>query len=260
MIVYLLMVLRFKILFLLIIFTFSGYYSLAQREVEHDTILDIVLLRKQFSGGVILNSRGWGAQFKKGKNITYFKSFLWEINAVSMRSPKQIRTINPYFSNAKSYVYGKLNNVYVVRGGVGFDKLLNRKPYWGGVELRYVYYGGLSLAIAKPIYLYILNYTSSYYEYVIETEKYDPEKHVSDDIYGRAPFVKGLNELKFYPGIYAKFGFNFEFGVYNSKIKSLEVGAMVDLYPFPVPIMAFEDGEHYFLTFYLCFSLGKRYN
>lgn len=254
-----LMVFRYKYLLPLILLIFSAFYSSGQ-EMESDTILDQVLLRKKMSGGLVLHNRGWGFQFQKGRNITYFKSFIWEVSAVSMKSPKQIRTINPYFSNARSYFYGKMNHVFVLRGGIGFDKMLNRKPYWGGVEIRLVGTGGVSLAITKPIYLYILKFTSSYYDYQILIEKYDPEKHFLDNIYGRAPFSRGLGELRFYPGVYGKLGMNFEYGRYNSKIKSLEVGAIIELFPIPVPIMALNEPNYYFLTLYLSISIGKRFN
>jgi hypothetical protein len=138
--------------------------------------------------------------------------------------------------------------------------MLNRKPYWGGVELRLVGFGGVSLAIAKPVYLYILNFTSSYYDYDIVVEKYDPTQHFLDNIYGRAPFSRGLGELKFYPGVYGKLGMNFEYGQYNSKVKSVEIGVVFEFYPIPVPIMAFNDSDYYFLTLYINISIGKRYN
>ncbi|MFO8128623.1 MAG: hypothetical protein R6T99_01815 [Bacteroidales bacterium] len=245
---------------ILIFFLFTHHGLNGQEEPEFDSIRDVVLLRKQFSGGVLLHNEGWGIQFRKGRNLTYFKSFLWEVQVVSMKSPKQIRTINPYFTNAKSFVYGKLNHAYIFRGGIGMDRMLNRKPSWGGVQLRYVFYGGVSLGITKPIYLYILNFTSSDYDYEIDIEKYDPDEHFLDNIYGRAPFSEGLGQLKVYPGIYGKFGFNFEFGTYNSRIKSLEIGAIVDFFPIGIPIMAFQDAHNYFLGFYISFSLGKRYN
>jgi hypothetical protein len=253
------MVFRLKYLLILSSICFASFHAFAQ-DVESDTILDQVLLRKKMAGGVVLHSRGWGFQFQKGRNITYFKSIMWELNAVSMKSPKQVRTINPYFSNAKSYFYGKLNHIYVLRGGIGFDKMLNRKPYWGGIELRIVGYGGVSLAIAKPVYLYILNFTSSYYDYEVVIEKYDPTKHFLDNIYGRAPFSRGLGELKFYPGVYGKVGMNFEYGQYNSKVKSLEIGAVFEFFPIPVPIMAFNESDYYFLTLYINISIGKRFN
>ncbi len=253
------MVSRITYLFLLISLCFSAFQSYSQ-DVGSDTILDQVLLRKKMSGGIILHNRGWGFQFQKGRNITFFKSVMWEASAISMKSPKQVRTINPYFSNAKSYFYGKINHVFVLRGGIGFDKMLNRKPYWGGVEIRLVGFGGVSLAITKPVYLYILKFTSSYYDYQIVIEKYDPEKHFLDNIYGRAPFSRGLGELRLYPGIYGKFGMNFEYGHYNSKIKSVEVGAVIEFFPIPVPIMAFNDPDYYFLTLYINISIGKRFN
>jgi len=253
------MVSRITYLFLLISLCFPAYQSYSQ-DVESDTILDQVLLRKKMSGGIVLHNRGWGFQFQKGRNITFFKSVIWEASAVSMKSPKQVRTINPYFSNAKSYFYGKINHVFVFRGGIGFDKMLNRKPYWGGVEIRLVGFGGVSLAITKPVYLYILKFTSSYYDYQIVIEKYDPEKHFLDNIYGRAPFSRGLGELRLYPGIYGKFGMNFEYGHYNSKIKSVEVGAVIEFFPIPVPVMAFNESDYYFLTLYINISIGKRFN
>lgn len=232
----------------------------AQYDAEEDSILNTVLLRKQFSGGIVLHNLGVGLKFQKGRNITYFKSFLWEVQAVSMKSPKQVRIINPYFSNARSYIYGKLNHVYILRGGVGFNRMLNRKPAWGGIELRYFYFGGVSVGITKPIYLYVLNFTSSVYDYSVEAQKYDPEQHFLDNIYGRAPFSMGLNQMRVYPGLYGKFGFDFEFGEYNSRIKALEIGGIIDFFPVGIPIMAYQEEKNFFLTIYLSFSFGKRYN
>ncbi|MDD5695052.1 MAG: hypothetical protein PHD61_07080 [Bacteroidales bacterium] len=180
-----------------------------------------------------------------------------------MRSPKEVRVVNPYFTNAKSYAYGKLNSVFVLRGGYGFQRLIATKPYWGGIELRYFYIGGVSVGMAKPVYLNIINLvsiSSYYYEYKLTTEKYDPDEHFTDNIYGRASFVKGFNELKVYPGIYGKVGFSFDFGAYSTSIKNLELGAIIDVFPNPIPVMAYNDKEYYFLTLFLSVSFGKRYN
>ena len=234
--------------------------SRKQQEPVYDSIANRVLLRKEYAGGIILHSRGWGFQFRKGKNLSYSRSFQWEVDAVSLKSPKQIKTINPYFNNAKSYYYGKSNHVYVVRVGLGIKQLLNRKPYWGGIELRLIYFGGFSLAFAKPVYLYILNYSIESDDYTIDIERYNPEQHGLDNIYGRAPFTYGFQNTTLHPGIYGKLGLNFEFGDYNSSIKALEVGANLDFYPIPIEIMAYNPKQSVFLTFYLTFSFGKRYD
>ncbi len=224
---------------------------------------DSVLLTKETSGGFILHSQGLGIEFQKGKNVNFFKKRLLDFSLVEMKSLKEIRVVNPYFSNAKSYVYGKLNNLFILRGGFGFQHLIATKPYWGGIELRYFYTGGVSIGLAKPVYLNIINLvpiSPYYYEYKLSTEKYDPEEHFTDNIYGRASFTKGFNEIKIYPGIYGKVGFSFNFGTYNTAIKNLELGAMIDIFPNPVPLMAYNDKEYFFLTLFISISFGKRYN
>lgn len=230
------------------------------QEIDQDLLIDSVLYKKTMSGGINLHTRGYGLVFQKGVNQTVFRNAFWQLSFVEMRSPKQIRSINPYFTNAKSYIYGKLNSVYLLRGGVGHSRLLNRKPYFGGVELRYTYAGGISLGIAKPVYLYIIDFTNSTYEYVIKTERFDPDEHFYDNIYGRAPFTKGFNHIKFYPGIYLTAGLNFEFGAYKSRINSLVAGAMIEFYPKGIPIMAFNDAKNFFATLFISYSFGKRYN
>jgi len=226
--------------------------------LEYDSIAEKILLKKEYSAGIIAHNLGFGANFRIGRNKTFFKSRIFEIEVVSMKHPKQIRVINPYYYNSRSYVYGKLNHVYMLRGSFGYKKLLNRKPYWGGVELRLLYMGGVSIAFAKPVYLYFWDDTYSF----VKEEKYDPDNvyHGSEYIYGRAPFVSGLNEIKVYPGVLGKIGLNFEFGKQNAKIRALEGGVVIEYFPIAIPIMAYNPVQNFFPTFYLNFQIGKRYN
>ncbi len=250
-----------KRIFIPVIILISGLSGFSQVYAQKDLLHDSVIYSKEYSGGITIHNLGFGLQYQKSNNITVFKKRFFEFEFVSMKSLKQIKIINPYFFYSKSYVYGKLNNVYFLRGGYGFQHLLNRKPYWGGIEVRYFYSGGASIGIAKPVYLYILNFLSNnYYEYEIVTEKYNPDEHFYENIYGRAPFTEGFGEIKFYPGIYLKTGMNFEFGIFKSKKTSIEAGSIVEFLPIGVPIMAFSDPKNFFLTIYLNFSIGKRYN
>lgn len=253
------MKLLFRLILLMVVFGCSGIV-LGQTEAVYDTSKNVILLKER-SLGVIFHTQGWGIKYSKGYNKTAFKRRMLTIEMAEMQDPKQIRIINPYFTNAKSYYYGKLNAVYIFRGSYGNYKQLNRKPYWGGVELRLLYMGGVSVGLAKPIYLYILNITSpGDFIYTTTLEKYDPDKHSVDDIFGRASFTKGINETKFYPGLHFKVGLNFDYASYRNKLKSLEVGAMVDVFPIPIPVMAFNDPNYFFFTFYLNFNFGKRFN
>ncbi|MBW6460872.1 MAG: hypothetical protein K0B08_09880 [Bacteroidales bacterium] len=224
----------------------------------YDSIAERILLKKEYTLGATIHVLGMGANFRRGSNKTFFTTRFFEIEVVSQKHPKQIRVINPYYLNAKSYVYGKLNHVYILRGGYGYKKLLNRKPYWGGIELRAVYMGGLSVAFAKPVYLYFFDETYSY----LKEEKYDPDNyyHSAEYIFGRAPYLQGIGELKVYPGIFTKAGLNFEFGKLNTKINALEAGGVFEFFPVAIPIMAYNPAKRFVLTFYLNYSFGKRYN
>jgi hypothetical protein len=248
------------ILWCFLIFFFSGSPAFSQNDEldGYDSISERILLKKEQTGGITAHNLGLGGSYRKGVNKTFFNSRIYEVEFVSMKHPKQVRMINPYYYNARSFVLGKLNHVYTLRGGFGYKRLLNRKPYWGGVELRALYMGGVSVAFAKPVYLYFWDETYSY----IKDEKYDPDNyyHSSEYIYGRAPFIEGFGELKVYPGVFAKAGLNFEFGKLNSKIRALEAGGVFEYFPVAVPIMAYNPAQNFFMTFYINFSLGKRYN
>jgi hypothetical protein len=233
-------------------------YAQEETPALSDT-LDNVLLEQQWSMGVHINSNGWGLKLRKGRNLAALRQFMWEIEFTTYKSAKEVRTINPYFSDSKSYIYGKLNSVYFLRGGIGFQHILNRKPYWGGVQLSYLYYGGLSVGLAKPVYLFILH-SSITTDYQVTEERYNPEIHFLDNIYGRGAFLSGILNMKFHPGVYAKGGLDFEFGTRNRNIKAMEIGVILDYSPFPIEIMAYNPKQSFFLTAYLSASFGKRYN
>jgi len=242
----------------LLIFLFPSSLS-AQEEAETDTTPDNVLFEKQWTLGLLVHTNGWGARYRSGKNITFLKQRMWEIELTSYKSPKEIRVINPMYADSRSYIYGKLNSLFFLRGGIGFQHILNRKPYWGGIQLSALYYGGVSVGITKPVYLYII-YVRSLYDYEIREEKYNPEIHYVENIYGRGSFLAGITQLGFYPGVYLKGGLEFEFGTKNKRINSLEAGGILDFSPIAVPIMAYNPKQMFFITLYLGISLGKRHN
>lgn len=264
-----------RLFLLIIIITLSGIFPAivqAQDITEADTVDMGYLLRKEKSGNVMLHTLGYGFGFRFGINKTYYKNRMYDFDLLEMRAPNQARRYNENFPNPRSYVYGKLNNLYILRAGIGRQHLINRKPYWGGVEVRAFYYGGLDIGIAKPTYLNIAYYSVIDNQIVVERialERYNPETHFPYigvnpnclcDIYGRGPILSGFSKIKIYPGIYVKGGFNFEFSALNDRIKAVEAGVTLDIFPQKVPIMAFSEPNLGFITGYLSFHFGKRYN
>jgi hypothetical protein len=250
-----------QVSFTVMLILFTGLFAMAQIDEEFSGIE--VLLRKEHFGGAFINSAGGGIEFRKGTNSNFYTKWLYEANLLEIKASRETRVYNPLFRNSRSYVYGKLNNLYIIRAGGGQQKLINRKPYWGGVEVRYFWFAGASVGFTKPVYLYIIKelaVSQFFYEYSLVAEKYDPDNHFLDNIYGRGPFTKGFESLKIHPGAYAKAGFSFDFSRQNEKISAVELGASLDVFPSGVPIMAFRNPERYFLTLFLGYYFGKRYN
>ena len=250
-----------KILFLFLLVSVS-FSALAQFNTEiSDTVENKLLYNRQKTYGIILHNLGLGINYRTGKRISIFKTRMLEFEFVSMKSYKQVKMVNSYVVNPRRFVYGKINDAFFMRAGVVWKKLLNRKPYWGGVEVRFLYGGGLSIGIAKPYYLNIMVIDpNTFVITAIVPEIYDPDKHSTTFIYGRAPFSKGLNEITIHPGLFLKTGLNFEYGTQNTKIKSLEIGAAIDILPTGLTIMYNATDQMFFPTFYINFSMGKRFN
>lgn len=216
-----------------------------------------LLYRNEVKYGLTIHSAGTGFGFRRGFHITGTSKRIFEGEFVTMKSEKEIKTVNPYYDNAKAYVYGKLNSIMILRFGYGNQRILYGKSERGGIEVQFNYSGGFSLGLAKPVYLDVV--TDPLNQFNIQTVKYDPSQHFVEDIVGRGPYFRGFDEIKPYPGLYAKIGFAFDWNSKDDRISSLEAGVMVDGYFKDVPIMAFIDNKQAFINFYITFLFGKKW-
>ncbi len=233
----------------------SGYNPVGQQDVQ-------LLYRNDFTLSGLVQTQGFGFNFRRGKHITGFKRGILEIELANIRHPKEIKSTNPLFDHSKGYFFGKMNTFHIFRPGFGMQHQLFAKQDRRGVEISLITFLGPSLGLAKPVYLQILNdipSTPDDDDFIISTEKYDPLIHTPDRIYGRAPYFKGFGELRVYPGAYAKLGLNFEYGELDDDIKAMELGLTFDIYGRKIPIMANEINNQSFLTIYLQFTWGRRW-
>lgn len=219
-----------------------------------------VIYNRETTLHVTANTQGLGAGYKHGIIKGIHKTTYWDFEVSYLRSQKQIRLMN-YFSPT-SFVYGKLNDVLTLRGGYEVERRIYGKPYWGGVELRWLYEAGASLAILKPYYysVAVAQPTSAgEYEQVIDYQTFD-NKDQWIEIIGKAPFKHGIDEIKLRPGVYAKGGIVFEIGTSRLKAQSIEVGAMVEYFPQGIALMAYNPLSYIIPTLYLSYSWGSRFN
>jgi hypothetical protein len=140
---------------LISIFLLSAVQCFSQDSVRIEKSDVTILYRNEAEGGINIHSNGFGITFKRGWHLTGYKKHMLDIDFVSLRDPKQYKLAsqNP---DAKPFFYGKLNFAYILRSGYGRQNILFSKGEKSGVEVRYNYYGGLSVGITKPVYLDIL--------------------------------------------------------------------------------------------------------
>lgn len=206
-----------------------------------------------------IHSQGFGAGFKIGRIKSINKTRNWEAQLVSLHSHKEIKTINLSSYNSRPFVYGKLNDVFVLRFGYGEERRIFGKPYWGGIETRWTYETGASLALLKPYYYYVIAYrpdgNGGYFE-TIEEQTYSS----GINILGKSSFSKGITETHLSPGVHASLGFCFEFGKTRSRVQSVNIDMKADCFPLGLSIMDSERQRRLFLTFSLSYNWGTRFN
>jgi hypothetical protein len=243
----------FRVFAIILLGIFSISYAFAQVNEENTKE---VLYKRETSSFLSANSNGVGFGYRSGKFKTGYKLRTLEFSFCNIRDLKQVKTIsnNP---GAKSYFYGKLIYFYSARVLYGMQNTVTTKPYWGGTEIRTLFLGGANFGIGKPIYLYVIQADRSVLPIL---EKYQTDKFLQQDIYGKGPFSKGLSELQFYPGLSLKAALNVEFGIESESVRAFETGFIVDAFIKPVQIMSFSPKKQFIFSLYLSYYFGKRFN
>jgi hypothetical protein len=243
-------ILKFFIIFQITAFQVSAQMTGQTGEAE-------ILLRREKYAMLTAHTAGFGFSYRQGKHITGSRKRMYEIEFSGVRHPKQVRTLNYYYHDSKSYFYGKLNHMYTLRPGIGFQHVLTEKPYWGGIEVRSNAYLGASVALLKPVYLVIAHEDDHHHvEYM--QHRYDPAEHFVYNIAGRGNFFKGMNQMKAIPGGYLKYALNFDLGASQEIVRGIELGISADVYARKIPLMAFQDNQNIFLFMYVSLVWGIR--
>ena len=256
------------ILRLLLLALFGAYaMALSAQEIEiqneNDRPLEERLVfNHQNTLHAAIHTQGFGAGFKIGRIKSIYKTVNWEAEVVSLHSFKEIKTVNVIEYFTRPYVYGKLNDAFVVRFGYGQENRIFGKPYWGGIETWWTYEVGASLALLKPYYYYVTVFKpsgESGYVEVVEEQTF--ENHAQWlSIIGRSAFTKGLGETRLSPGAHASLGLSFEIGKQRTRVQAINVKAVAEGFPMGAPIMDGQRNKWFYLTLHLSYNWGSRFN
>jgi len=240
-----------KLLIVVVVLLCGGVWLRAQGDLNEQ---QKVFFRNEKSVGLLLNSDGLGVSYREGKRINYLNKSILEFDFGTLKHPKEYKMYNPYTTGTGSFVYGKLNSVFFLRGGIGHQHEIFKKEDLGGVAIRYFFSAGPVIALAKPIYYRVIYVIDN--ELTLKEKKFDIQVLQPTDIYSRASFVKGLSEIKVYPGLYAKGGVNFEYSKEDKVIHAIELGAQINAFPKKIPIMASSDNKAIYFSLFVSYRFG----
>ncbi len=236
----------------MLLILFCPVLLLGQGEIDEQRR---ILLRNERTFGVFLNSNGFGADFSYAKRINARNHTLYQGELMLVKHPKEIRITNNIYSN-KTFVFGKKNSFFELKGYWGRHSEIYRKNDAGSLSIRYFYAAGPVIGLLKPIYYEVLYTSGNPWEIYSKIEKFSTSTHQSN-IYGKASFFQGINEMKILPGVTSKIGFTFEYSRADAAINALEIGMGFDIFPKDIPIMATETNDFFFLNLFAGYRFGK---
>lgn len=240
-----------KLLILAVLVLYGTIVLYAQGDLNQQ---QKVFFRNEKSFGILLNTDGLGISYRAAKRIDFLNKNLLEIDAGTLKLAKEFKQASQNLQGS-SYVFGKLNTTVFIRGGIGRQHEIYKKADLGGIAVRYFYSAGPVLAIYKPIYYRFIKFTSSN-EFIIETRKFDATIASPTEIYSKAAFSKGFDEIKVMPGLYGKAGFNFEYSKEDKVIHAIELGAQLNAFPKKIPIMYGSLNKSLFFSLFVSYRFG----
>jgi hypothetical protein len=229
-------------------------------------------IANEFSMGLRLNTNGWSLFAERGLVRTDETKYRDQFHHVDLaylelseqKHPKETRsTINGDPQRTRPFVFGKVHNFYKLKAGVARRRMIAGKPESGTVSVHWVYGGGVAAGLLKPYYVEALVANSSTGRYEQQTIRYSEETKGSflneGFILGAAGFVRGLNEVKFVPGISARTGLHFDFSQRKRTKMAVEVGMNTEVYTKAIELMANQKARPYAVNVYASIQAGKRW-
>lgn len=220
------------------------------------------VFQRDFSIGGRLNTDGWSGfvelGYRKSRKIVNYYQFEFS----EKKSNKEVKTNNSYAFTQRPFIFGKENNFYQAKLGIGQRYLIGGKANKNGVEVDAIYYGGLSVGLLKPYYLNVEDVNGQNVD--MKYDPNDPKEFLeTSKINGASGFGKGWGDMSVVPGLHAKIGLRFDWAHFNEVVSALEVGMNAEVYTKKINIMVPMDGDkakQFFFNGYVSIQFGKRWN
>lgn len=264
-----------RILLLLSLPVFIAVNALSAQDTFQPKPVDDVnkkglIYNRELAFNIRLHTNGFAMGMDFGRLKTYYLTRTFHVELGELKHHKEYRTnldrSNATGSISKSFIFGKQNNFFVLRAGLGEKRYFSEKAKYKGVAVGISYKGGPSLGVLKPYYLELLTAENSSDPF----KKPIPKKYSTDihddfldpwNIFGASSWTKGFDEIKLVPGLHGQFAIHFDWGAFDEYLKAVEAGVMLDVYFKKVPIMVETpnvENRPFFLNLFINLQLGKR--
>ena len=214
--------------------------------------------KKQSAFGIKLNTDGYGISYEKGKYRTPRRTTIYQFEFNEKKHPKEEKTAssqNFFTGQVNSVVWGKANNFYQFKMGIGQQHLIGGKANKSGVAVTALYAGGLSLGLVKPYEVDVENTATGEVSRKKFTDSADGNTYA---LIGASGFFHGWDELKVKPGIHAKFALRFDYGRFNETLAAIEAGINAEYYFSAVEQLIYNKPKNFFFNAYVTILFGRR--
>lgn len=222
-------------------------------------------IRHEISLGGRLNTDGWSVYTDYGKvkasdqkkSDMFYNLLYLQTEFTEKKDPKEQKVNSQALTSkgSSSYIYGKINNFYALKVGVGYSRMIAGKPDPGCVSIHWANTLGFALGMMKPYYLSVVG-SSSYIKY---SDLNQSDFLNSAIIQGSGGFSKGLGEMVFIPGGHIKSSLHFDFSANRKTVLAVETGVNAEFYSQPITLMANGKSVSNFIDLFVSFQFGRRW-
>jgi hypothetical protein len=271
---------NYKAIFLLVFFCCGLNISVfSQKKINEETDIKKIIrkpkkpnpITEEFSVGIRFNTDGWAFVTERGFiKVDENKTNFVYAELSEKKHPKESKILNETFIalypdqiKPLPYKYGKINNFYAFKFGVGQKRKISGKLDRKSVLIHWVYGAGISIGMLKPYYLELASpIGNNENERVVG--KYDDVKYKDlflseTNIIGGTSFTKGIGEVQLKPGLQLRTGFNFDFAPTQLSLLIVELGTSLEIYTSKIELMAKSKNVGTFVNLYADIKLGKRW-
>jgi len=214
--------------------------------------------KKQNIFGIKLSTDGYGLSFEKGKYKTPRKTLLFQFELNEKKHPKEEKLAigqQNSLGQVNSVIWGKANNFYQFKLGLGQQYLIGGKANKSGVAVSAIYAGGLSVGLVKP---YLLDLENVATREQVRKSFADTADGNQYDVLGASGFTHGWKQLKVKPGVHAKIAMRFDYGRFNETVSAIEAGLNAEYYFGKIEQLIYNKPKNFFFNAYITILFGRR--